>query len=146
MYYIGPLATSIFIFLHLNKVTNHKKEDIFLLISFFLGIFIETLLFNLNIIIHKGILVQYNIAPLWAVSLWLCFATTLLHSFKWLSKRYFISSLLGFLSAPMLYFSLYSLGVIEFGVSKTLVILFTSILWALFLPLFIYISDRILES
>ena len=89
---------------------------------------------------------QYNIAPLWAVSLWICFATTLLHSFKWLSKRYLISSLLGLLSAPMIYFSMYSLGVIEFGVSKILVILFTSVLWALIVPLFIYISDRILES
>jgi len=146
LYFIGPLATFIFIIVHLNKVTNHKKEDIFLLISFFLGVFIESLLLNLNIIIHKGIFVKYNLAPLWAVSLWLCFATTLLHSFKWLSKRYIISSLLGLFSAPMIYFSMYSLGVIEFGVSKIFVILFTSILWALFIPLFIYISDKILET
>lgn len=145
-YYIGPLATSIFIIIHLNKVANHKKEDIFLLISFFLGIFIESLLLNLNIIIHKGVLVEYKIAPLWAVSLWLCFATTLLHSFKWLSKRYIVSSLLGLLSAPMIYFSMYSLDVVDFGVSKMFVILFTSILWALFIPLFIYISDKILET
>jgi len=145
-YYIGPLATIIFIIIHLNKVTNHKKEDIFLIISFFLGLFIESLLLNLDIIIHKGLLVQYNIAPLWAVSLWLCFATTLLHSFKWLSKRYIVSSFLGLLSAPMIYFSMFSLGVIEFGVSKIFVILITSVLWALFVPLFIYISDQILDS
>tara|TARA_Y100000590_G_C15638538_1_gene983981 strand:+ start:815 stop:1333 length:519 start_codon:yes stop_codon:yes gene_type:complete len=145
-YFIGPLATFIFIIVHLNKVTNHKKEDIFLLISFFLGVFIESILLNLNIIIHKGIFVKYNLAPLWAVSLWLCFATTLLHSFKWLSKKYIISSLLGMFSAPMIYFSMYSLGVVEFGVSKIFVTLFTSISWALFIPLFIYISDKILEA
>ena len=29
LYYIGPLATLIFIIIHLYKVTNHKKEDIF---------------------------------------------------------------------------------------------------------------------
>ena len=145
-YYIGPLATIIFIIIHLKKVTNHMKEDIFLFISFFLGLFIESLLLNLDIIIHKGLLVQYNIAPLWAVSLWLCFATTLLHSFKWLSKRYIVSSFLGLLSAPMIYFSMFSLDVIEFGVSKTFAILITSVLWALFVPLFIYISDQILDS
>jgi len=145
-YYIGPLATIIFIIIHLKKVTNHMKEDIFLFISFFLGLFIESLLLNLDIIIHKGLLVQYNIAPLWAVSLWLCFATTLLHSFKWLSKRYIVSSFLGLLSAPMIYFSMFSLDVIEFGVSKIFVILITSVLWALFVPLFIYISDQILDS
>ena len=78
LYYIGPLATLIFIIIHLYKVTNHKKEDIFLVFSFFLGLFIETFLLNLNIIIHQGYLVKYGIAPLWSVSLWLCFATTLL--------------------------------------------------------------------
>ena len=146
LYYIGPVATFIFIIIHLCKLTNHKEEDIFLLISFFLGLFIETLLLNLDIIIHKGILVKYNIAPFWSVSLWLCFATTLLHSFKWLSKRYLTSSLLGILSAPMIYFSMQSMGVVTFGVDKIIVIIFTSFLWGLFFPLFIYISDRILES
>ena len=146
LYYIGPVATFFFIIIHLGKLTNHKEEDIFLLISFFLGLFIETLLLNLDIIIHKGILVKYNIAPFWSVSLWLCFATTLLHSFKWLSKRYLTSSLLGILSAPMIYFSMQSMGVVTFGVDKIIVIIFTSFLWGLFFPLFIYISDRILES
>ena len=145
-YFIGPLVTLFFVVLHLYKVANHKKEDIFLLISFFLGLFIETLLLNLDIIIHKGILVKYNIAPFWSVSLWLCFATTLLHSFKWLSKRYLTSSLLGILSAPMIYFSMQSMDVVTFGVDKIIVIIFTSFLWGLFFPLFIYISDRILES
>ena len=37
LYYIGPLATLIFIIIHLYKVTNHKKEDIFLVFSFLLG-------------------------------------------------------------------------------------------------------------
>ncbi|MDB4859865.1 DUF2878 domain-containing protein [Candidatus Marinimicrobia bacterium] len=146
LYYIGPVATFIFIIIHLGKLTNHKKEDIFLLISFFLGLFIETLLLNLDIIIHKGILVKYNIAPFWSVSLWLCFATTLLHSFKWLSKRYLTSSLLGILSAPMIYFSMQSMDVVTFGADKIIVIIFTSFLWGLFFPLYIYISDRILES
>ena len=146
LYYIGPLATLIFIIIHLYKVTNHKKEDIFLVFSFFLGLFIETFLLNLNIIIHQGYLVKYGIAPLWSVSLWLCFATTLLHSFKWLSNRYFISSLLGILSAPMIYFSMESMGVVSFGLSKSLVILFSSILWGIFFPVFIYFSDKILES
>ena len=146
LYYIGPVATFFFIIIHLGKLTNHKEEDIFLLISFFLGLFIETLLLNLDIIIHKGILVKYNIAPFWSVSLWLCFATTLLHSFKWLSKRYLTSSLLGILSAPMIYFSMQSMGVVTFGVDKIIVIIFTSFLWGLFFPLFIYISDKILES
>ena len=36
IYCIGPIVTIIFIILHLYKVANHRKEDIFLLISFLL--------------------------------------------------------------------------------------------------------------
>ena len=144
-YFIGPIVTMCFIILHLYKVANHKKEDMFLVISFFLGLLIESFLLNLNIVIHKGILVKYNLAPLWAVSLWVCFATTLFHSFKWLSKQYIITALLGVFSAPLIYFSMQSLGVISFGVDKIYVALFSSLLWGLFMPLFIYISDKILE-
>ena len=85
---------------------------------FFLGAFIETTLFNLDIIFHKGILTQYNIAPLWAISLWVCFGATIYHSFKWMSKQYITSAILGALSAPIVYFSFKSLGVIEFGVTN----------------------------
>ena len=146
VYFIGPIITICFIVLHLYKVTNHKKEDIFLIIAFFLGLFIESFLLNCHIIIHEGVLVEYNLAPLWSVSLWVCFATTLFHSFKWLSKQYIISSFLGIFSAPMIYFSMESLGVLSFGIDKIYVALFSSILWGIFVPLLIYISDKILES
>ncbi len=145
IYFIGPIVTLLFVFLHLYKVANHKKEDMFLLISFFLGMFIESLLLNFDIILHKGMLIKFHIAPFWAISLWVCFAATLFHSFKWLSRQYFISSLLGILAAPMIYFSMQSIGVVSFGVDKIYVGIFTSILWGLFIPLFIFISDKILE-
>ena len=145
-YFLGPLVTFLFVILHLYKVTNHKKEDIFLAISFILGLVIESILLNFQIIIHKGLLVQYNIAPLWSVSLWVCFGTTLFHSFKWLSKQYFISMLLGLFSAPLIYFSMNSIGIIEFGVNKIYAAIISSFLWGVFIPLFIYISDRLLEE
>jgi len=145
-YFIGPLVTFFFVVLHLYKVANHKKEDMFLIICFFLGLIIESVLLNSNVIIHKGFLVDYNIAPLWSVSLWVCFGSTLFHSFKWLSKQYFISILLGLFSAPLIYFSMNSIGIIEFGMNKIYVGLITSFLWGIFIPLFIYISDRLLEE
>ena len=146
LYFIGPLVTLIFVILHLYKVANHKKEDIFLIICFFLGLIIETVLLNFNVIIHKGFLVEYNIAPLWSIALWVCFGSTLFHSFKWLSRQYFISMLLGLFSAPLIYLSMNAIGIIEFGMNKIHVGLVASFLWGVFIPLFIYISDRLLEE
>ena len=144
-FFIGPLAVILFLIVHFYKVSNHKKEDLFLVICFFLGAFIETTLFNLDIIIHKGILIQYNIAPLWAISLWVCFGATIYHSFKWMSKQYIISSILGVMFAPIVYFSFRTLGIVEFGMNNIITGLSVSAIWGLFIPLFIIISDRKLE-
>ena len=141
-YFIGPVSTIIFLIIHFYKVTDHKKENLFLIICFLLGTLIETTLLNLNIIIHKGILVEYNIAPLWAISLWVCFGATIYHSFKWMSKQYVISSILGAMFAPIVYFSFQALEIIEFGMNNIITALSVSIVWCLFIPLFIVISDR----
>jgi len=146
IYCIGPLVTILFILLHFFKVVDHHQEDIFLVICFFLGTFIETTLLNLNVIIHKGVLVEFNIAPIWAISLWVCFGSTVFHSFKWMSKQYLTCAILGALSSPIIYFSLKSLGVLSFGIGNAYVLMLTSMTWALFIPIFIYISDKILES
>ena len=144
-YFLGPISVILFLFIHFYKVTNHKKEDVFLVICFFLGFIIESILFNLNIIMHKGILTEYGIAPLWAISLWVCFGTTIYHSFKWMSKQYITSSILGVLSAPIVYFSFNSLGIVEFGMNNFITALSVSVVWGLFIPLFIIISDRRLD-
>ena len=102
-------------------------------------------MFNLDIIIHKGILTQYNIAPLWAISLWVCFGATIYHSFKWMSKQYITSAILGALSAPIVYFSFKSLGVIEFGVTNIIAAFSVSAIWCFFIPLFIIIADKRLD-
>ena len=141
-YFTGPLSVVLFLVIHFYKVTNHKKEDLFLIICFFLGTLIETILLNLNIIIHKGILTEYNIAPLWSISLWVCFGATIYHSFKWMSKQYIISSILGAMSAPIVYFSFRAFGVVEFGMNNIITGLSVSAIWCLFIPLFIIIADR----
>ena len=142
IFYLGPISVVLFLFIHFYKVLNHKQEDIFLIICLFLGLIIESILLNFNIVLHKGLLSQYNIAPVWAVSLWVCFGATIYHSFNWMSKQYFVSAVLGALSAPVVYFSFKSLGIIEFGMSDLAVGLLVSFVWCVFIPLFIFIADR----
>jgi len=144
-FFVGPIVVVLFLIIHFYKVTNHKKEDMFLFICFILGLIIESVLLNLNIIIHKGFLTQYHVAPLWSVSLWVCFGATIYHSFKWMSKQYIASSILGAMSAPIVYFSFKSIGVVEFGMSNFITAVSVSVVWCLFIPLFIIISDRRLD-
>ena len=141
-YFIGPLVIFLFLIIHFYRGVNHRKEDIFLLICFILGTIIETTLLNFNIIIHNGILTKYHIAPLWSIMLWVCFGATLYHSFKWMSQRYIESSILGALLAPIVYFSFRSFGIVEFGNNNLITGVAVSIIWGLFIPLFIKISDR----
>jgi len=144
-YFIGPVVVLIFLTIHLYKIVNHHQENIFLLICFILGLLIETIFLNLDIIIHKGLLTKFYIAPLWSIMLWVCFGATISHSFKWMSQRYIESSILGALSAPIVYFSFRTFGIIEFGNSNLITGILVSIIWGISIPLFIKISDKKLD-
>ena len=49
-------------------------------------------------------------APLWMVSLWMAFATTLNHSLRWVASRPWVATLFGAIGGPLAYFAGAKLG------------------------------------
>ena len=147
LFYLGPLALLIFLLLHFYKVVNHPNEYKYLIICLFLGLIIDTMNIRLGLISYKGIIpLKYGISPLWAISLWVCFGATVFHSFKWLHKKYIMSSILGFLTSPIIYISANKLGVVTFNQNYLYVLIIVSFIWAFFIPLYVYIADKLLEE
>ena len=115
IYYLGPLSVLLFLFIHLYKIVYHKNEILFLIICFFVGATIDTLLLRFNVIEYDGFLpYYYDIAPLWVVCLWVCFGATISHSFKWVKRRYLLLSILGAMSGPIIYFSATKFNTLHF--------------------------------
>jgi hypothetical protein len=68
-------------------------------------------------------------APLWMVSLWIAFATTLNHSLHWLASRPLMAMLGGAIGGPLAYLAGAKLGALEITATLTAFALI-AVLWA----------------
>ena len=145
-FFIGPFFVMLFLMLHFFYVINQKKEMIFILICFFIGLLVDTFFLRFNIIDYKGYLPDnFNIAPLWVISLWMCFGASISHSFKWVKGNYLLLSILGAVSGPLIYVSATKLEVLYFNYAIYINLISVSIAWGLFLPFVVYISDKLVD-
>ena len=145
-FFIGPFFVMFFLMLHFFYVINQKKEIIFILICFFIGLLVDTFFLRFDIIDYKGYLPDnFNIAPLWVISLWMCFGSSISHSFKWVKGNYLLLSILGAVSGPLIYVSATKLEVLYFNYGIYINLICVSIAWGLFLPLVVYISDKLVD-
>ena len=107
---------------------------------------IDTILLNLNLIEYRGFLSEnYQIAPLWVVSLWLSYAFSIFHSFKILQKRYKELMILGVFSGPLIYYYLSKIGIITLLYSPLFVLVTISIIWMFIIPFYVYVADKLIE-
>ena len=146
LFFIGPICVLLFLFIHLFKIVYNKNEILYLFICFILGFILDTIFLRLEIINYKGYLpLEYNLAPLWVVGLWVCFGATVLHSFKWIRRRYITLFILGAICAPIIYLSASRLETLNFVNENFYALSFVSLGWAIFLPFLIFLSDCIVE-
>jgi len=68
-------------------------------------------------------------APLWMVSLWMAFATTLNHSLRWLTSRPWVAALFGVMGGPLAYIAGAKLGALTL-VTPASALLVVGGLWA----------------
>ena len=145
IYYLGPLVVIVFLSIHALKVISYNSEILFLIVCYLIGFFIDTFFLRLGIIEYNGFLSEnYNLAPIWVTFLWVCFGSSISHSFKWVKKQYKFLALLGVVSGPAIYFSASKAGVLLFNLNYYYLFI-VGACWALFLPLIVYISDRIVK-
>ena len=142
--YLGPIITLVFILLHLVIVKFDLRDIKIISLSLLIGLAIDSLFFNLNLINYQGgILVTFNLAPLWILSMWAGFAVTLLYTLQSIKDRYFISGLLGFIGGPLSYNAGVQIGSV---IIKGSVAYFTlALTWGIIIPFLFYIINQ-LES
>ncbi|HEY9200126.1 MAG TPA: DUF2878 domain-containing protein [Gammaproteobacteria bacterium] len=85
---------------------------------------------------------HHNLAPAWISAMWLMFATTINVSLRWLYQRYWLAALLGAIAGPLAYHAGAALDAVTMP-QPVLALLVMSIGWALMMPLFIKLAERI---
>lgn len=132
-------------FLH-GLLSENRGRD-FLLIGLFLiaGFFIESLMLHFQIYSSvASVDMIFHWAPLWLVLMWGLFATLLPLSMRWLSKRYGLASLLGAFFGPLSYFGAERMQIICID-EPTKAIIVLALLWAVAMPLSIWMCDQLMQ-
>jgi len=142
MYFLGIISVSIYMIFHFSYLSKSYYEYYYIIICFLISFVPDTVLLNLNLISYNGILsTKYNLLPLWALSLWLCFSLSIFHSFSFLKKKYFISSVLGIVSGPVIYYSCSMAEIIAFKANINFILILIAVIWSFLLPLYVFIAD-----
>ena len=83
------------------------------------------------------------LAPLWVGVLWMQFATILPFSLRWLSNRYGLSAVLGFVGGPLAYYAGEKAGAVVFLAPRLPHFAVLAVFWSVALPAIIWVSDRL---
>jgi hypothetical protein len=89
-----------------------------------------------------GVIVPW-LAPLWVGMLWIQFATILPFALRWLSRRYWLSAVLGLLGGPLAYYAGEKAGAVEFLSPRLMHFGVLGVVWSVAFPSLIWISDRL---
>ena len=139
---LAVFAVAFVVALHLARVAAPAKETLTLIAAAAIGFTWE------SIMVATG-LVQYPaggvVAPLWIVAMWVLFATTINHGFRWMKRNWMYSAALGLIGGPLAFIGGAGLGAAEFS-NTILALAVIGIGWAFLLPLLCLIADTIIDS
>ncbi len=140
---IAVLAAIVVVAVHLKYFSDNHKEIAFIALITFIGFMLDTTL------IRSGWLIAPDASlwpPLWLVSLWALFATTLDHSMKWFQSRLLVSVVMGGVAGTLTYLA--GTRLTDFSLKlpllKTLAVIF--IVWCVVFPLCLAIAKKMLSA
>ena len=110
---LGPLAALLIIGLHLKFQPDRQAESMLMLCVALIGSAYDQCLMWLGLVSYNHSFWSPDWLPIWMITLWLLFATTLNGSLKWLQGRYVLASLFGFIGGPLAYWAGAKLGAIN---------------------------------
>ena len=99
-----------------------------------IGFIVDTSLVRAHLVEFEST-TSSGVAPLWMVSLWLVFATTLNHSLRWLTSRPWAAALTGAVGGPLAYLAGAKLGALSIASPLPAAFTFIAFLWAMALGL-----------
>lgn len=135
----------VFTIVHLMLVSERRLEMRLLLPAVPFGFVVDSALASLGAVHYVGELGPGLCAP-WILTLWLLFAATFRHSFRWILGRRVAPILLGAVMAPLSYAGGARFGAVTIGEPFERSILIIAAVWAVAMLLAVKYADRVLSA
>lgn len=142
MPWLGPLAVSVAVAIHLRFARNPFEEILLLLICALTGLVFDSLLVSAGWVTYKSGLFSAYLAPYWIITMWVLFATTLNVSMRFLRGKPKVAAAFGFYGGPASYLAGQALGGIELT-NQVAALLALAIGWAVIMPVLMRLSESL---
>jgi hypothetical protein len=140
-FWLGPAMVALLMLVHLSLAPDRLQEARLVFVSGLFGFAVDTGQASVGLFEFTHTSVVPWLSPLWMVSLWVIFATTLNSSMAWLAGRYGLAAALGALCGPVSYGAGARLGAIELSANPLASLAGISIVWALAMPTLLVIRN-----
>lgn len=131
-----PLSL-LWLWYHLYRCEELKAELKLILSITLIGIMVDNTLLFVNVLIFFN----YDLIPLWLITLWASFAATIAHSLKFLEHSIALQALTGFLFPPLSYIAATNISLVTLGYSQLQTFFILGPIWAVLMVLFFYLKD-----
>jgi hypothetical protein len=139
--YIGVATAAAAVLLHLYVAPSPRRELPLILLAILAGAAFESVLVASGWVRSAPSLLVGSILPVWMVSLWAAFATTLNVSLRALRQRYLLTAVIAAVGAPLAYAAGVAMGAMQW-VEATPALLLVACGWAVLLPLLMRSAQR----
>jgi len=127
---------------HLLLVEERRRELFFLLLSFLMGLGMDSLFVYFNVTSFGSQAWKILGVPLWMLLLWPSFASTLALSMSWLRGRFVLAALFGLVGGPLSYLAGEKLGALQINESFSRGLLIVGLGWGLALLLLVVLRGK----
>lgn len=140
--WLGVAFALVIIALHLRLATRPGIELRLLLVVAGLGSLWDGLLVGSGLLAYPSGMVAAWLPPIWMMTLWLVFATTLNVALRWLRGRWVLAALFGAVGGPVAFYTGSQLGGVVFvDIAAALPIIGAG--WLVMTPIFVWLGERL---
>lgn len=140
---VAVIAAIIVIAIHLNFFSKHKIELAFIGVVVLLGLVIDGALMRSGLLLAPDGSVW---PPLWLVSLWALFATTINHSLKWFQTHLRLAVVLGGVSGTVSYLAGTRLTEFSLREPQMLTLGLIFLVWSVVFPFCLMLAKNLLDE
>ena len=144
--WLGPSVVAALVLIHLYLAPRPVQETRMILLTGIFGFAVDTLQASAGLYAFAHTSAAPWLCPLWMVTLWMIFATTLNASMSWLAGRYRLAAVLGALCGPVSYVAGARLGAIEFPAHAGLSLVGIAVMWACVMPSLLWLREFLATS
>lgn len=142
MPWLGPVAVSIALALHIRAARKPFEEILLILACALIGAAFDSVLVTAGWVTYESGLFSSYLAPYWIITMWMLFATTLNVSMRWLRGRPVLAAFFGFYGGPAAYIAGQELGGIILT-NQVAALVALAIGWAAMMPLLMWFSENL---